>query len=180
MLTVVEDFANTDEVNVLMNHCRNGDWGQRMKEDIWAGRSIRLIGNHDSRVDRLSKLLLKRVQSTIKSTYNHEQLYADCFHLVRWDIGDFQLPHADAENPHGASHPYPWREYGCILYLHNDFQGGEIFFPTHNLTLKPAGGTLVFFSGTLDDLHGVKKIESGVRYNLASFWTTDKDKGVYD
>jgi hypothetical protein len=84
------------------------------------------------------------------------------------------FPHADGENSDGTTHPLYWRKFGCILYLNDNFEDGEIYFPDKDIILKPKPGTLEW-------LHGVKETKNGERYNLASFWTDDKTKEIkYD
>ena len=84
-----------------------------------------------------------------------------------------QHAHADGENKN-EKHPFFWRNFGCVYYLNDDYEGGEIYFPNQNIKLKPKPNTLVFFPGTLEYLHGVNPITNGIRYTLTSFWTFDK------
>lgn len=56
-----------------------------------------------------------------------------------------------------------------LLYLNDDYTGGELFFPKLNLEIKPKPGTLIFFEGNEYTVHGVKEINSGSRINLISF-----------
>lgn len=57
-----------------------------------------------------------------------------------------------------------------LLYLNNDYSGGELFFPKQSISLKPEVGSLVFFEGDHLKPHGVNKIISGDRYNLVTFY----------
>jgi hypothetical protein len=64
-------------------------------------------------------------------------------------------------------------EYSALLYLSDhgeDFSGGEIGFPQHDLIIAPNSGDLVFFRGDLDHVHEVKEIISGNRYALIMFF----------
>ena len=56
-----------------------------------------------------------------------------------------------------------------LLYLNDNYTGGEIYFPKLNFEIKPKPGTLIFFEGNEDTLHGVKEIQDGSRINLISF-----------
>ena len=114
----------------------------------------------------------------IKKDYEiPNEIYADYIGLVKWKDGDFQHPHADGENENGK-HPYHWRHFGCVYYLNDNYDGGEIYFPKQNIELKPKPNTLVFFPGTLEYLHGVKPTTKGIRYTLTSFWTFDKSYSI--
>lgn len=58
-------------------------------------------------------------------------------------------------------------EYGVVIYLNDNFVGGELHYPDRDLTIKPEKGMLVYHSG--DVLHEVLKVTSGDRYTLTSF-----------
>ena len=57
----------------------------------------------------------------------------------------------------------------ALIYLNDDFVGGEISFPTHNLSIKPNKGDLVVFPGNLNYAHKIDPITSGDRYTMP-FW----------
>jgi hypothetical protein len=165
-----ENFIPENLVEHYLTLAETAKWA-RVDNEIWDNRSCNLI-----RYDyEISSILMEKVQEELRNTTGRE-LYADTFNLVRWRVGDRQEPHADAENPDGTPHPYPWREYACMLYLNSNFEGGEIYFPDYDIEIKPRPGLLVFFPGTLEYLHGVREITEGVRYTVGCFWTTDYTK----
>jgi predicted 2-oxoglutarate/Fe(II)-dependent dioxygenase YbiX len=115
-----------------------------------------------------------KVKRLINDHYQLEQeLYCDIFQFVRWQPGVELLPHADSENMDGSYHPYSYRKFASIIYLNNDYDGGEIYFPTTDFTPQITPGDLISFPGTVDYLHGVTKITSGTRYTIAGFFTHD-------
>jgi predicted 2-oxoglutarate/Fe(II)-dependent dioxygenase YbiX len=63
-----------------------------------------------------------------------------------------------------------------VIYLNDDYEGGEIYFPNLSLELKPLPGTLITFPGTLRYLHGVRRVTGGMRHTIASFITFDESK----
>ena len=72
-------------------------------------------------------------------------------------------------------------DYSGLLYLNDEYTGGEIVFPNHGLTLKPKTGTLIFFAGSMDFPHSVNEVLSGNRYNLVSFfWPTEYRKKYFN
>jgi hypothetical protein len=60
--------------------------------------------------------------------------------------------------------------YSAILYLSNDYGGGEIKFSNLNIELKPDPGTLVFFPGIKEFEHGVNPVLFGERTNFILFF----------
>lgn len=108
-----------------------------------------------------------------------KKVYPDTYQIIRWFKGYELLPHADKENPDGAEHPFPWRHFASLVYLNDDYEGGQIYFPNKGIELKPKPGTLVIFPGTSEFLHGVREVPEGVRYTLPTFFTLDSTKGRY-
>jgi hypothetical protein len=64
------------------------------------------------------------------------------------------------------------KNYTGMIYMNDDFEGGELFFPYHdNFQIKPKPGMLVMFSGNIFNPHGIREITSGTRYVHTTFWT---------
>jgi Rps23 Pro-64 3,4-dihydroxylase Tpa1-like proline 4-hydroxylase len=60
--------------------------------------------------------------------------------------------------------------YGIVYYINDDYEGGNLYFPNKNLSIKPkANSLLVFKSGTKDEVHGVELVTKGIRYAIATF-----------
>lgn len=75
--------------------------------------------------------------------------------------------------------------YSAILYLNDDFEGGDIAFYENKDTdseiktiYKPESGMLIYFPGTEDYVHEVFPVKSGERGNLVIFFEgiVEKDR----
>jgi hypothetical protein len=95
--------------------------------------------------------------------------------IVRWLPGQFQNPHADKElhegDNAGKPNDFPYYDLASLFYLNDDYEGGELYFPKQGIQFKPKAGAAYFFPGDLNYIHGVSKIESGIRYTCPFFWT---------
>lgn len=69
--------------------------------------------------------------------------------------------------------------YSSILYLNDDYQGGEIEFKD-NKSIKPTAGELVYFVGDGETEHGVRKVISGERHALVSFYWDEESYNLYN
>ena len=58
-------------------------------------------------------------------------------------------------------------DIGSVLYLNDNFSGGEIVYPELNFSFKPEAKSLVLHRGHV--LHGVSKVTQGDRYMLTCF-----------
>lgn len=88
----------------------------------------------------------------------------------KWVPGSFAEPHADNTDENG--NPSSWRQnkYVAILYLNEEYDGGELYFVQHGIEIAPKTGTVVVFDPNSEYLHGVKMIKSGLRYTLLTSW----------
>jgi len=178
-MTVVirENFLTPKEIAELVHFAKAfTDWDAQDK-GIWNGRFVHAARLDNPQVREQLLTIRRRVRAEIVGAYQLTRpLFADTLQVVRWPEGIDQRPHADSEYPDGTPHPYAWRNYASIVYLNDDFEGGQIYFPDLGLAPPIRPGMLVFFPGTLDYLHGVSRITRGVRYTVASFWTFDPNR----
>lgn len=64
-----------------------------------------------------------------------------------------------------------------IIYLNDDYEGGELYFTQHDLKIKPKAGTLVSFPGTDQYLHGVANVLPGETRYVISTFAFEKETG---
>lgn len=87
-----------------------------------------------------------------------------------WGPGTSGNPHIDAIEKE------PFIEYSSVIYLNDDYVGGDIYFPKQNFAYTPKKYSAVFFPGNdYEYLHGVSKIESGNRYTALYMQSTQKE-----
>lgn len=125
--------------------------------------------------------LVKKYHAKLKET---EPDYADTYPhsviLVRYDLGGELELHNDFEN----YSPCSKCTHANAMYLNDNFEGGDIYFPTVGLALHPSAGTLVYFPQTnfkedhSDMVHGVTALTSGTKYFINFCVTTDPNKVI--
>lgn len=97
--------------------------------------------------------------------------------VVKLAKGAFNGLHSDMYNLDGSPHEDPsrtTREFSALVYLSEygeDFTGGELVFPQHELRHQPKIGDLVFFRGDLEHTHKVRHVLSGERYAIVMFFS---------
>lgn len=135
---------------------------QRTSEQCWL---------EDEKHDVVNKISNLASNITNKPKDNQELLQ-----VVKYPVGGFFHPHYDAcmgtpefcKRMDGSAGP----RYGTLLiYLNDNFQGGETTFPNINKTIKPEKGKAVFFyttdeNGNLltESLHSGNPVISGNKW----------------
>jgi len=94
-----------------------------------------------------------------KSLYN---LDVNNISVRKWQVGANMGPHADGYDGNTDL------AFSLVCYLNDDYEGGEISFPDHNITIKPKKGSLIMFPSQTPFIHEVKPILSGDRYMATS------------
>ncbi|XP_029678000.1 prolyl 3-hydroxylase 2-like [Formica exsecta] len=81
---------------------------------------------------------------------------------------------------------YTWRDYSAILYLNDDFDGGEFFFVEDwknrriQGIVRPRCGRMVAFSAGGENLHGVRGVRNNRRCAVALWFTQDEKYLEYE
>lgn len=87
---------------------------------------------------------------------------------------------------HREDPAYTWRDYSAILYLNDDFDGGEFFFVENQRkrhvqgVVRPRCGRVVAFSAGGENLHGVAGVRNGKRCAAALWFTHDENYLEYE
>lgn len=83
-------------------------------------------------------------------------------HLLKYKESGFLPAHSD----HGISS----RVLSALLYLNDDYEGGNLIFPHAGLNIKPKAGTILFFPSNYVYVHEVEAITKGTRYALPNWY----------
>lgn len=59
--------------------------------------------------------------------------------------------------------------HGMVLYINDDYEGGEIHYPGLKIAIKPEAGSLVIHPGSAAYAHGVAPVTAGNRYASTAF-----------
>lgn len=115
-----------------------------------------------------------RIVSKLMQFYNEpDPIYSDSIQLVKWYEGPGMPAHADNAHPDGARHNTPWRKYASVVYLNDDYEGGDFYFTRLKLRVKIRQGLLVAFRGGFEHEHGVMAVTRGVRYTMPAWYGTE-------
>ena len=93
------------------------------------------------------------------------------YSLILSGFATIQRMQKDVElKSHTDQHTDPSIRYAAILYLNNDYVGGELVFENLDITVKPKAKSLLIFPGDDKHKHGVNMVGDGpIRYVLVGF-----------
>jgi hypothetical protein len=180
MIYSIDNFINEKELQRVSDICKLID-----KEDYWynAGQSSvyyasRVLKELNNKKDYLFLIgILKNIKNKTLELFNPDKdICADSYMFAKWMEGSKQYPHSDSHANTGLPNDTYWRKFSTVLYLNEDFNGGETYFPQHGITIEPKKGRLALFNSGLSYKHGVSEIKDGTRFNLIAFWGHEMNK----
>jgi hypothetical protein len=180
-IVVVEDFITEEEVGII-NYLSSKDpglWegsndGSGLTE--WYNNQLRIEPGNLKEDYWYYRKFLDDIQDRSKSIFSKEY-GIDLFDFlpinsVSRRIGEGLGVHTDEIDP---EHPQynPLEKiitHGFVVYINDDYEGGEIFYPNKDIAIKPKARSLVMHPGNKEYEHGVKEVFRTNRYSL-SWWT---------
>lgn len=125
-------------------------YGKEMKEvaDV-------LYSSLDKAFDHYSNVLYPFAAKNIK---NREE----SIHLLKYEHGG----HLPAHQDQGVSS----RVLSSVMYLNDNYEGGEIEFKQSGVSIKPEAGSIIFFPSNFLYVHEVYPITSGSRYSMPHWY----------
>ncbi|KAL3661002.1 hypothetical protein V7S43_014018 [Phytophthora oleae] len=133
--------------------------------------------------------VVEKIRMALMKEFDLEELYFSAPTFITRLIGneswtsaeihdEYWHPHVDKEN---TKH----YDYSGLLYLADfgeDFTGGLFSFIDENTetVVEPARGRLMMFTAGSENLHAVRKVETGTRYVLSLWFSCDERKQFHN
>lgn len=181
MIKEIDVFLQEDAFTTIVNYIRSTEDWTPSSSALWDRRCIGAHHISDQKAIDAVFMLKDKALSELVATFEIEApLYVELFNLVRTFDSTDTTPHSDSSGNSGEDNGTSHRVYSSLLYLNDDFTGGNIWFPNQNLEISPAPNKFITFNSDFEHLHGVKAVSNGVRYNITMFWTHDKEKAFQE
>ena len=98
----------------------------------------------------------------------------DCV-ITRFDKGGFLAVHADNEiYQNGNWERSNGKEVTILVFLNDDYVGGEIIFPNQDVAIKAKKGTMIMFPSNHEYIYGMQPILQGTSFILIGHATNNE------
>jgi hypothetical protein len=189
-IIIISNFLSENELKVLGQYQKKENVKENpggLSSEFFEDKLI-ILPNHDSLIglqetskeykEKLECILcVKQIQEKIKQVL--DGLYP--FEITLTQIRSIIRSYGAGMPVHHDDDPYKTElttRYGFVLYLNDDYTGGEIYYPKLNIEYKPKVGDLVIHPGSEEYSHGVRDIVSGERYNITLFAHTQNESSL--
>lgn len=138
------------------------DYGNGEKE--FTVHTYREIAENDIEVLKLMQEYAHKVYDFVLENYEgpFQDFIDEKTHIAKFVAGNGMHEHFDSSRPN---------DIATLVYLNDDYVGGDIYFPKYNISYKPKPGDLLCFPDNPDYVHGVKTIDLGTRYTAPRWFT---------
>lgn len=174
----VPNFISTEMASSMVEYFK--------KEDRWGETAFN--GSHGAPVqagqvkpsdfglaDTVFMDVNAKLEEAVTAVYN-KNVVPSSIHAQKWEVGSSANPHSDNSDFDGnPTEGFDNLKYVGILYLNSDYEGGDLYFPEHDISIHPNAGSMYIFSGGVENIHGVTEITSGTRYSIVSFWNFEQE-----
>ncbi len=160
----IPNFLSKEEVDIflnIINGLEDKDWNKlnHLQDPDWEDKFYEYkdeLVSHKIR-GKLDKLLSKIPRSEV---YGFGR-------ILRQRPKDNMVPHVDATYDEASKLN---RDYASIIYLNDDYEGGELSYINLNIVTKPPAGSLMIFKTGSKYLHEVKMVSGDkTRYCLPAW-----------
>ncbi len=183
-LLIIENFIDDVNCEKIIEHTENIKFSKA---------SIEKINNNNSEINESQRKteifdlgdfnnmvkaqLVNTFKKTIMEYYKKTINFYEQPHILRYSVGGFYNLHSDAE--YWNHHEKSWirtnrRELSFLIYLNDDFTGGDLDFPNFNFQYKPKKGDFLCFPSDHRFMHQALPTITGTRYAIVT-WAMIED-----
>ena len=159
-----------DDLHKVVSEVNAGNWehwGRANNERI--GTLSWIYKGSGYLYDAINSAVIKSVDEYFdnQSILKNEYMFSNSsYHIRKWDAPMRGMePHSDFSANEDGSRSNP--SYTICGYITDEYEGGHIEFPKHNLSIKPPAGSIIIFPS--EEWHGVSDVVSGNRMMFSLF-----------
>jgi len=176
----IEDFISKEDLSLFIHEINNNsyieDYGHPVHLTLKVGKNKNVIDLWFEYIEKL-KVMLESTDRKIKISSTGQIDFTKYRHIPDNPNDKYLM------QPHQDDASYDWEEdqkgptfvsHGIVIFITDDFDGGEIVYVNKDISIKPKAGSLLVHPGNLDYSHAVNKFYNGERIVYAAFVHEDR------
>lgn len=169
-LNIVE-LIEEDELSATSKITKWSSWGPSDNKTVYGKK--KLIHGNESEFSnsKFDFFIIKTIKNAIiECSKDYSKRYSiDIGNLKSLSIskyfeGQSMGSHVDSYENN------PKEVLSIVLYLNDNYNGGELYFKNQNIKIKPEAGSLIAFPSVDPYFHESLPVTSGVKYISPGFW----------
>ncbi len=130
---------------------------------------------------KISMIVEKNLKQIIQDQLGATLQWYEAPDVMYYSAGGLYQTHSDSENFNSAAgvwQKFSDRDYSLLIYLSDDFEGGQLSFNRFGYSHTPQKGDLIFFPSDNRYLHTADPVTAGNRYVIVS-WCATKESNKH-
>jgi len=153
-IKVIPNFISKEDIQLGIDYINTSKLYHFKNNDL-----VKII---PLRKEELGTELIKKYSNKVLKEHDEPFLYTVEGFISLWNTGSYSPLHLDNH------HKFEYLSHSTIIYLNDDYEGGEIYFPKLDFEYKPKCGDVIIFPCDSEEyLHGVKEVTQGKRMTIA-------------
>lgn len=169
LIKLVEDTDQQCDENSLIS--KWNEWKTSSEDPYIFGKQKRIGTNtlkeKNDNLVKIYKSLRKPIQE-VSSHYGVENKisigHLSPLSIGKYNTGSFMGPHSDTYSDDSPA------TISVVLYLNDDYEGGELYFEKQNVKIKPEAGSIIVFPSREPYVHASLEVLNGTKYICPGFW----------
>ena len=158
--TSVRDWSPWSYGDMIFNYQKFFPEARDIKETDHYSKEMKQIAN--TLYGSLEKAFTHYSQTLYPFAGKNIKSREHSIHLLKYGVGG----HLPAHQDQGISS----RVLSSVMYLNDNYDGGEIEFVNSGIKLKPEAGSIIFFPSNFLYVHEVYPITEGYRYSMPHWY----------
>jgi hypothetical protein len=171
----IEDFIDKESILILQDEIKK----QSLKVEETRGLYHDILSLNTDKAKEIWSKITKNLNDVFTNNEEHLHNFHETPVLIEY-VNRESRPTGWAMYPHSDNNIYessddtfsgtlPNIVKGIVIYITDDYEGGEIVYIDKNIEIKPKSGYLVCHPGSEEYTHGVKNFSGGPRIIISAF-----------
>jgi predicted 2-oxoglutarate/Fe(II)-dependent dioxygenase YbiX len=169
-LNLVE-LIEKDEFSTESKITKWKSWGPNDNKVVYGKQKLIDNTNDDPNDSKFDSFIITTIKDAIlECSSNYSNKYSiDIGNLTPLSISKYF--EGKGMGPHVDSYSETPKEIlSIVLYLNDDYEGGELYFKNQNIKVKPEAGSLIAFPSVDPYFHESLPVSFGIKYISPGFW----------
>lgn len=169
-LNIVE-LIEEDELSATSKITKWNSWGPSDNKVVYGKKKLIQENKNELNNSKLDFFIIKTIKNAIiKCSEDYSKKYSidigslKSLSISKYFEGQSMGSHVDSYDNN------PKEVLSIVLYLNDDYDGGELYFKNQNIKIKPEAGSLVAFPSIDPYFHESLPVTSGTKYISPGFW----------
>lgn len=172
-----------DPKKTNLNKDKKSEW----HDDLQVRDTLSISTDQDFQ-NKFNQQIIKPYFSQYLMPYYNTKIYGiEPLQFLKYEKDGHYSPHIDGESVFLIDNfQLPvWRrntkrDYSTLIYLNEDFEGGEFEFTNLKVKIKPTTGTVITFPSDHRFLHAALPVTSGIRYCIVIWSLTESSFKLFE